>query len=217
MAAPDVAEIVVVRHGETQWNVEGRVQGHLDSPLTERGLRQAEAIAESFAGERIDLLLTSDLPRAARTAEAIGRRTGVPVTPEPRLRERHFGVFQGLTHAQMRESYPEAYRRWHDGEVDFAIPGGETRREGYRRVADWAADAVARYAGRRVVAVAHGGTLDYLFRYVLGLPLEAPRTWSLLNAGRNTFTIENGTWRLVSWGDVHHLRRLPTAEDLTYA
>jgi len=116
-------EIIAIRHGETPWNLAGRIQGHLDSGLTALGLRQAEALAASFAGERLDAIHASDLPRALGTAEAIARAAGCPVVPDPRLRERHHGIFQGLTLAEAARRFPEDHAAYIGrGDLDRRIP-----------------------------------------------------------------------------------------------
>ncbi len=106
--------LLVVRHGETQWNLEGRWQGHLDSDLTELGQRQARALAKHPAMETVDRVYSSDLGRALATAHEIAVRRGLGIHREPRLRERHLGIFQGLTRAEMTERFPEEVARMDD-------------------------------------------------------------------------------------------------------
>ena len=107
---PDTV-FIVVRHGETRWNVEARIQGQRDSPLTENGIVQAEALADRLAAERIDALVSSDLGRALATARRIGDRIGLDVVPDARFRERSFGAGEGLTYADVDEAYPGAFAR----------------------------------------------------------------------------------------------------------
>ena len=124
---------VVVRHGQTQWNVEARVQGHGDSPLTAQGLAQADAIGERLARERFDVLVASDLGRAMGTAERIARRCNLAVVPDPRLRERDFGAGEGLTYEEIDARWPNVFSRTGEVDPDLAIPGGESRRQFHDR------------------------------------------------------------------------------------
>src|SRR5436309_2540758 len=116
--------VILVRHGETAWNRDQRIQGHLDVPLSERGVRQAERLAAWLADEEFAAVYTSDLARARITAEILaGDRA--PVVPDPRFREADFGLFQGLTSAEIRVTYPEAYEKWRADAIRHRPPGGE--------------------------------------------------------------------------------------------
>lgn len=205
-------EFIVVRHGETVWNVQHRLQGHQDSDLTPRGLRQAEALAERLAAERFQALYASDLPRAMRTAEAIARRAGHAITPDPRLRERNYGLFEGLTAAEVAERHPEDYRRFLSADPDQKIPGGESRREKYNRVTACLEDLARRHPAEKIVIVTHGGVLGDLLRRSMSLPPEHPLQCSLQNASLNSFLIEDGQWTLGFWGNIEHLRTIGSYE-----
>ena len=109
-----MTELILVRHGETDWNRDQRWQGHADRPLNETGREQARAIAEELASEQIDAIYTSDLARARETAELIAERAGVPFVLEPQLREIDVGEWQGLTRPEIEERYPEGFRNWHE-------------------------------------------------------------------------------------------------------
>lgn len=202
-----------MRHGETEWNRLGKQQGHLDSPLTELGIRQAEAIAARLANEKFDALYTSDLGRAYATAECIARRTGHKAIADVRLRERNLGIFQGLTMAEIEERHAEEYSLFRSGDPDYRIPGGESARERHERVIACAEELARRHAGGRVVIVAHGGILSSLFRHSLGIAIDAPRRFKLFNASINTFLVESGSWKLATWGDISHLREIGTMDD----
>lgn len=206
-------ELIIVRHGETVWNALGRQQGHLDSPLSPLGIRQAEAIAERLSTERFDALYTSDLGRAHATAQRIAARTGREVIVDKGLRERNLGIFQALTMEEVAARYPEEYARFKSGDPDYRIPRGESARERHERIVAAVGKIVSRHAGGRIVIVAHGGVLQSLFRHAVGLPLSAPRTFKLFNASLNTFFVENGSWKLGAWGDTNHLRAIGTQDD----
>jgi len=206
-------ELIVVRHGETLWNAMGRQQGHLDSDLSPRGIRQAEAIAKRLASEKFEVLYASDLGRAYHTAEYIAQQTGHPITADARLRERHLGIFQGLTMAQVQERYPEAYAGFIGDDPDYVIPGGESIRQRHERIVDSAREIASRHAGQRVVIVGHGGVLMSLFRHTLGIAPAAPRRFKLFNASLNSFFVEDGVWFVGTWGDISHLACIGADDD----
>ncbi|MCM5572423.1 histidine phosphatase family protein [Burkholderiaceae bacterium FT117] len=202
--------IVLVRHGVTDWNRERRFQGQIDIPLNEEGRRQAELTGRRIASDphrhRIAAVHTSDLSRAAQTAEPIARALGLPMLSDPALRERHYGAFEGRTHDELERDQAEAWQRWRSREPDFALPGGgESLREFHARVERALLGLAARYPSATVVAVAHGGVLDCAFRIAAGLPLDAPRGHDLLNASLNRIAFDGEGFRLVDWADVAHL------------
>ncbi|MGF1451074.1 MAG: histidine phosphatase family protein [Opitutales bacterium] len=207
--------LLSVRHGETEWNTQGRYQGQLDSPLTPLGIAQAEALGLRLADEPIDASVISDLPRAQHSADLL--LAGHPLTPrhfEPRLRERHFGAFSGLTRAEAMARDPASEARYLAGDPDFRLPGGgESLRDVQERTCS-AIDAWAdRYDGQTVLAVAHGGVLSVFLRAVLRIPLEVPRGYVVPNAALNIFEREQRVWRLRTWGDLEHLKVLETSDD----
>ena len=199
--------VIAIRHGETEWNSQGRFQGHLNSELNRAGLAQAQALAERLAAERFDLLLSSDLGRAQETARAIARRSGHAIALEPRLRERRLGIFQGLTEAEARERHPEEYGRFRGRDPDYVIPGGESARQFFERSVACFTELAERHAGATLAVVTHGGVLAMLYRAARALPLDAPRDFPLHNTGINRFRRSRGAWQLQSWGDVAHLER----------
>lgn len=199
------ARLVVVRHGETHWNVAARIQGHGDSPLTPAGEAQAAAIGGRLAGERFDRLVSSDLGRALQTARAIAARTGHAVVTDARFRERNYGVAEGLTYGEIGERYPEIFSRVRDTDPDYAVPGGESRRQLFERVRD-AFEALARAAeGERVAVVCHGGVLAALYRHVHGIPVGAAHAIPIPNASYNALAFEGGRWTVEAWADTAHL------------
>jgi probable phosphoglycerate mutase len=197
--------IVVVRHGETEWNVASRIQGHSDSPLTAAGEAQAGAIAARLAGESFDRLVSSDLGRALRTARAIAARTGHAVEADARLRERNYGVAEGLTHGEIGVHYPEIFSRVRETDPDYVVPGGESRRQMYERIRD-AFESLARdCAGGRLAVVCHGGVLAMLYRHVHGIPVGAARAIPIPNASYNAVVRDGGGWLVEAWADTAHL------------
>ena len=200
---------IVVRHGETEWNVQARIQGHGDSELTGNGVAQAEAIAGRLAGERFDAIVASDLGRALRTARCIARGHGLEIRTDARLRERSFGVGEGLTYEEIDRQFPDVFSRVRDTDPDAMIPGGETRRQFHARVGDafrWLAQS---YRGRRVAVVTHGGVLSSLYRHIHAIPIERAHRIAISNASYNAVALDGAAWRIEAWDDVSHL---PVAE-----
>lgn len=197
--------VLVVRHGETAWNVDTRIQGQLDIGLNDTGRWQAERLAQALGGEVLDAIYASDLSRAYATAEAVARVAGRPVQPDTGLRERHFGIFQGRTWGEIAEQHPAESDRWRRRDPGFGPAGGETLQAFYDRVVAAARRLVAPHAGQTVVLVAHGGVLDCLYRAATRVALDAPRTWQLGNASINRLLYSSEGFTLVGWGDTAHL------------
>jgi probable phosphoglycerate mutase len=200
-----VTRFIVIRHGETQWNTESRIQGQRDSTLTAAGREQARALAERMAGEKFDVLVSSDLGRAFDTASAVAARCGLEITRDERLRERSFGAGEGLTYDEIDKVYPNAFSRVREVDPDFTIPGGESRRTFHERVRT-AFEALAReHAGRTVVVVTHGGVLATFYRHVNNIGIEAPHRVAIANASYNALSHDGDSWTVETWGDTAHL------------
>jgi probable phosphoglycerate mutase len=200
-----MTQLILIRHGETVWNRERRMQGHLDSPLSATGLRQAHLVARRLAQIEFDALYSSDSERAHRTARSVAEVTGHVIVVEPRLRERHFGVFEGLTGSEIQSNYPADYLRFKRRDPEFVVPGGESALVFRSRVLGCLREIAERHAGSVVVVVTHGLVLDQLYRAAHGLPLNVLRGNDLINASLNTFRYDTGQWRLECWGDAAHL------------
>ena len=203
--------IVLIRHGETAWNAERRLQGHLDIALNAEGLRQAEALAGALAGEHFDAIVASDLQRAHQTAQALARRRGMPVHSDPGLRERCYGGFEGLLYADIEQRYPVEFSAWQARDIDGAMPPGirlaETFRQFYQRCVHAITRLAQQHQGQSLALVAHGGVLECAYRAALGLSLTTPRDFAVMNASINRFSMTGGKLTLCSWGDVAHLQR----------
>ena len=206
---------IIVRHGETEWNIQGIRQGHLDSPLTTKGLAQARALAERFRPDSYEAVYSSDLGRAFETAKTIANRTGHEVFVDSRLRERNLGVFQGLTSEAIRENYPEEYAIHRNNGADYVIPEGESFREQVARNVACLEELARKHVGASLLVVTHGGVLSGLFRYALSIPLDAPRRFIFKNACVNVFSYHEDHWMLETWGDLSHLESTG-AIDLSY-
>jgi len=202
----DATRIIAVRHGETAWNVDTRLQGHLDIALNDRGLWQAGRVADALAGEPVAAVYSSDLARAWQTAQAIAGRHGLAVQPEPRLRERAFGQFEGRTFPDIERELPEQAERWRRRDPEFAPPGGgESLLQFRARVTAAVAQLASRHPDELLVLVAHGGVMDLLYRAATGQELQAPRTWLLGNAHINRMLWTGQGLTLVGWADDSHL------------
>jgi probable phosphoglycerate mutase len=201
----EATRLIAVRHGETAWNVEARLQGQLDIPLNERGADQARRAARSLAEDRPDVVVSSDLARARATAEAIAAFNQVPLFLDPGLRERSFGSFEGMTHTEVEQRWPEQSKRWRSRDPDFAPGDGESLRIFFERCVEATLRIAEEHAGKTIVLVAHGGVLDCLYRAASRVELDAPRIWQLDNAAINRMLHTDSGLTLVGWNDVGHL------------
>lgn len=202
---PDT-RICLVRHGETSWNAQRRLQGHEDVALNPAGLAQAEAVAEALSSTRFDAIFSSDLQRALHTAQHIARHQACALIAEARLRERHFGLMQGLTREEAEVRHPGLYARLRSLEPD-AVPGGggESLLAFHTRVRTLVTEIAHTHAGQTVLLVSHGGCLDAIYRFITGTPLEKPRDFPLGNATLNWVSHHAGHWQLEAWDERKHL------------
>lgn len=197
--------IIAIRHGETTWNVDSRIQGSLDIALNATGQRQAARLAAALAGEPIAAIYASDLARAWETAQHLGRAHRLEVVPERGLRERGFGDFEGRTFAEIEAVLPAQAQRWRKRDPDFAPPGGESLITLKHRVEEAAARLAARHPGELIALVGHGGVMDVLYRAATRIHIQAPRTWALGNAAINRLLWTPEGLSLVGWADTRHL------------
>lgn len=200
--------ICFVRHGETDWNAEKRIQGQIDIDLNETGRAQALAAAFGLAHHRFAAVYASDLARALQTAQAAAARLGLEVQVSAGLRERHYGIFQGLTAAEGALRHPQAHARYAVRDPAYDFETGESLAGFAERVAAGVDAMARRHAGQTLLAVTHGGVLDIIYRRATGRPLEASRDFAIPNAALNWFDIDAHGWRLVKWADRHHLERV---------
>ena len=198
--------IIAVRHGETAWNVDTRIQGHLDIPLNDTGRWQAARLAAALADESIDAVYASDLGRAHETAQAVARAFGHEVHTDTGLRERAFGRFEGRTFAEIEATWPEDALRWRKRDPEFEPPeGGESLVDFRDRIVRTAHAIAARHPGEQVVMVGHGGVMDVLYRAATRQELHAPRSWALGNAAINRLLWTPDGLTLIGWADTRHL------------
>lgn len=206
--------IIAIRHGETAWNVDTRIQGHLDVPLNDRGLWQASQVGRALAGEPLAAVYCSDLSRAHQTATPIARHTGAPLVVDAALRERSFGSFEGRTFSEIETALPEEARRWRQRDPHFIPEGGESLSQLQARVVGIASALAARHPGQLIALVSHGGVMDVLYRAATRLDLQAARTWALGNAAINRLLWSPQGFSLVGWADTSHLQEAASASPL---
>ena len=197
--------IIAIRHGETLWNVDTRIQGQLDIPLNPVGHGQARRLANALKDEPITAVYSSDLTRASQTAQYLASELGMQVTPEPALRERSFGDFEGKTFAEIEALLPVQATRWRKRDPQFAPAGGESLLDLTSRVVETASRLAARHPGELIALVGHGGVMDVLYRAAARLDIQAARTWALGNAAINRLLWTPGGFTLVGWSDTQHL------------
>jgi len=206
-----MTEILLIRHGETDWNSERRLQGHLDIALNAAGLRQAQALGQALRNEALDAIFSSDLGRAMQTAQAIAAGRGIDVQIEPGLRERCYGAFEGLRHAEIRERYPDAYALWQARELDGRLPDGarpaETLREFSARAVGTVVGLAVAHKLRRIALVAHGGVLECICREARGIGWGAPRDFDIRNTSINRLHWNGNALRVLEWGNIAHLQQ----------
>jgi broad specificity phosphatase PhoE len=185
-------ELWLVRHGETEWNAERRMQGHKDIPLNQTGINQAHLLADGLYGQQYAALFSSDLQRTLQTAEILAQRLDLPVQVDHRLREIDQGEWSGLIIDDIRNDFPEELDMLKRDPINRRRPGGESAIEVVRRV--WAAaDEIALgYPGKRVLVVSHGFTLATLIAAARGVPLEDVRTLIPHNASLTQIEWEKG-------------------------
>jgi probable phosphoglycerate mutase len=204
-----MTELVFIRHGETDWNRQQRFQGQIDVPLNATGRLQAQRLAEALAGERFDLLLSSDLQRARQTLAPLVRRLSGHGQANAAWREQGFGVLEGLSVDEIKARHPELWAQWLRHDADYSLPDGESVRRFHARVTA-ALQALAReHEGHRVLIVTHGGVLDMLWRTVHGLSLHGARDCAIPNTGVNRLRWRAGSLDLQRWADDAHLAGLP--------
>jgi 2,3-bisphosphoglycerate-dependent phosphoglycerate mutase len=203
----DVTSLLLIRHGETAWNAESRIQGQLDVPLSNAGIWQAGRLAQRLSNEPIDAIFASDLARAWLTAQPLGQSRQIEPVADERLRERHFGIFQGLTVEDIAARWPVEFAAWRQRDPAWTIPDGESGTQFITRVLDALEDITHRHAGGTVAVVAHGGCLDVAYRHAFGLAWDAPRRHVMINAALNRATARARPLQIevLDWADVAHL------------
>ena len=199
--------LILVRHGETEWNAQRRYQGQSDVPLSALGRRQAELVAGRLAGQKIDAVYASDLKRAWETAQIVAEKNGLQVISEPRLRELKFGILEGLTFDEAQAQYPEMINAWLE---DFNRPpqGGETIELFNARIVSLLEDLRGKHDEQVVLLVGHGGSLSEILRVVMGLSRKKRWYLEMYNASLSEVLIDDDYISLKRLNDTCHLALL---------
>jgi probable phosphoglycerate mutase len=201
-----MTQIFLIRHGETVWNTEKIIQGHLDSPLTEMGITQIKALANHLKSQSFAALYSSDLGRAYQTAQGISEKIKLPIRVDQRLRERNLGIFQGILKKELKEKYPEESRCYDANDANYVIPNGESLKQLNKRCVECFEEIVQKQVGKRILVVTHNGVLVTLFKHTMQLPLEMRPRFVSSNSSINVFSYQNKSWLLERLGDLSHLR-----------
>jgi 2,3-bisphosphoglycerate-dependent phosphoglycerate mutase len=217
MGRMEATRIIAVRHGETAWNVDARIQGQLDIQLNETGRWQARRVGWALASEPVTAVYSSDLCRAHETAHWISQQLGVPVTAHQGLRERRFGMFEGRTFDEIHQTWPDHAHNWRKRIPEWEPPeGGESLIQLRERVSRTMQDLAGRHPGEQIVVVAHGGVLDTLYRIATGQEVNSPRTWQLPNGAINRLLWTPQGFTLVGWSDTQHLEHAAVDENTSF-
>jgi len=198
-------EIILARHGETDWNTERIFRGRADVPLNGTGLRQAELLAKYLGRDKIDAVYSSPLQRAVRTAAAIAAPHGLEVTVAAGLNDIDCGEWQGLTVREVGEKYPELYQDWLDTPEQVRFPGGETLEDVRSRVMPFVEDAVVRCGGGRLVFVSHRLVFKVVICSLLGLNNSSVWSFQLDTGGISRFVYDGSRVVLIAHNDTRHL------------
>ena len=198
--------LILIRHGETLWNTQLRMQGSLDSDLTPKGESQIKSLGEWMKEVPFDYLYCSDSGRARKTAEAISKYTGHKLNFDKRLREKNLGIFEGLTSEEARERYPETFQLFKTAGANYVIDQGESTQQ----LLDSALEAIEgiriRHPKKVAVLVTHGGVVRVLMKHVLGVPLDAPTQFMISNTGIFRL-VWRDKWIVAEMGVVPHLEK----------
>ena len=204
-----MTELLFIRHGETDWNLQQRFQGQIDVPLNRTGVAQAERVAARLAGDPHDALVASDLARARETAAPLASAWRVAASYLEGLREQSFGILEGLDVPTIKAHHADLWARWLEHRGDFALPGGESLRQFHTRVLATVRELAEAHPGRRLAVVTHGGVLDMLWRTAQGLPIEGLRECEIPNTGLNRLRWQGGKLVIEGWADAAHLAGMP--------
>ena len=201
-----MTEIIIIRHGETEWNKTGRFQGHSDIALSQEGRAQAAALGRNLAVEGVDAIYASDLTRAMETAAPLAKRFGLEVIPDAALRELNFGAWEGRNFHDVNAEYPGAMKNFYNDPELADIPDSENFTDFQKRVARRVRGIAEEHCGKRVIIVSHGASIRILFADILAMPIRSIWHISQLNTAVNRIRFEDDGFAVVSlMNDTSHL------------
>lgn len=197
--------LCIVRHGETDWNAQRRIQGHIDIELNATGRSQAEATARGIADHAFAAIYSSDLMRTLQTAATLADIAGLPIKADTGLRERHYGRMQGMTYEEILAQDPAEAERFRRRDLHHDFGGGETLLGFVDRIHATVDRLAAAHVGQTLLLVTHGGVLDIVYRRAVGRDLHSVRDFAVPNAALNWVETSPEGWRLLAWADRQHL------------
>lgn len=201
-----MTEIIIIRHGETEWNQTGRFQGHSDVPLSKTGRAQAETLGQNLAINYVDAIYASDLIRAMETAAPLAARFGLTVTPDPLLRELNFGAWEGRSFSDVNAENPNAMKQFYNDPECADIPDSEPFPDFQKRVAGRVREIAELHRGKRIVIVSHGASIRILLADILAMPIRSIWHISQLNTAVNKIRFEDDGFAIVTlMNDTSHL------------
>ncbi|MEC9068710.1 MAG: histidine phosphatase family protein [SAR324 cluster bacterium] len=199
-------EIILIRHGETEWNSQQRMQGHSNSDLSAEGRGQIQALGKWMKYVSFDHIYSSDTLRAMQTAKAITQYTGHTLHLDKRIREKNLGVFEGLTSNEAKERFPDVYNLFKTAGRNYVIDKGESTQQLLDRSLEFIEEIRLRHPDQRVVIVTHGGVVRVLMKHTLGLSIDAPTNFMIKNTGIFGL-IWKENWLVTQMGEVSHLEK----------
>jgi len=206
-------KIIAIRHGETDWNTEGRLQGHLNSPLTPQGREQARRMSLRLQSEQIECVYSSDLGRCQQTSEILFSQQSIPVIYTEELRERNHGIFAGYTVQELPIKYPLEYDLYKQQGAFYTPPHGESGANRFSRIKKFIQTLTEKHENSCIALVTHGGGVDSLFRMTLNLGDDYHRNYKIPNLAYNLFVFKGAKWHLECWADTSHLQGLTALDD----
>lgn len=199
-------KLTVIRHGETDWNVNSIIQGHQQTSLNQRGHQQAEAIASVINASDYDAIYCSDLIRARQTLEPVAVPAHIPLYYCEELREWNLGVLETLNHEQARQQHPQVFENYKNRVIDVKIPDGESIQDRYQRSHDFLQTLATLHQDAHLLVVTHGGILDDYYRRANSIALEKHKDWPIYNASINRFQLEKTELQMIEWANIDHLQ-----------
>ena len=195
----------MIRHAQTEWNIQRRFQGHGDSPITEEGQEQLQRLKSRLAGLEFDVVYSSDLRRTMETSKMLSGKQRVE---EPRLRERGVGILEGLNLEQIMDEHAEAFRAFRSGDKDHQIEGGESLQIALNRAWTFLEEVPEKHPGAELAAVSHAGLIRLICKQILGLALDAPNFFQIPNTSLTqlVFSPKDRSWSLECLADTTHLQ-----------
>lgn len=203
-----MTKIYLIRHGQSEWNVLNKIQGQVNTELTELGKKQGQAIANRLMNSNIDFIYSSDLNRALDTAKIIAEKINKPLVINESLREINFGVWEGLTGIELRKDYKEEQKTWRKSPEKLILPGAESLEVLSERVMKWMNSILKENCGKDIAIVSHSATLKIMLLGLLDMPLTHYKNFTFSNVGLSIVELRNYNNVLINLNDISHLEGL---------